>query len=105
AGVAVIAFDASILRPIWYSVAIGENSIVSLIRRDVQLIARYPEPAGPVDIRNHKLFTDYMRKSTSGTYRSVSPVDNEDRLVGYRILDRNASASCLVCNVSNLMRF
>ncbi|MGO7267366.1 sensor histidine kinase [Rhizobium ruizarguesonis] len=104
AGVAVIAFDASILRPIWDAVAIGENSIVSLIRRDGQLIARYPEPAGPVDMRNHKLFTDYMRKATSGTYRSVSPVDNEDRLVGYRILERTPFVAIASADIHVIMQ-
>ncbi|MGO7208963.1 sensor histidine kinase, partial [Rhizobium ruizarguesonis] len=102
--VAVIAFDASILRPIWDAVAIGENSIVSLIRRDGQLIARYPEPAGPVDMRNHKLFTDYMRKATSGTYRSVSPVDNEDRLVGYRILERTPFVAIASADIHVIMQ-
>ena len=61
AGVAVIAFDATILRPIWDSVAMGTNSTVSLVRRDGQLVARHPEPDGPVDMRDFVLFTEADR--------------------------------------------
>ncbi|MDM9625556.1 histidine kinase dimerization/phosphoacceptor domain -containing protein [Rhizobium sp. S152] len=88
AGVAVISFDANILRQVWDAVALGKNSTVSLIRRDGELVARHPEPGGPVDMANHVLFNDYMRKWTSGTYVSQSPVDSQVRLVAYRIVER-----------------
>ncbi len=87
-GIAVIAFDADILKPIWDAVGMGKNSTVSLIRRDGQLVVRQPAPPGPVDMSNYVLFTDYMRKATSGVYRSSSPIDNSDRLVAYRIIER-----------------
>jgi two-component system, sensor histidine kinase PdtaS len=88
AGAAVVAFDASILRTVWDAVALGPNSTISLIRRDGQLVARHPEPKGPADMRNYVLFTDYMRKATAGIYRSTSPLDGENRLVGYEVIER-----------------
>jgi two-component sensor histidine kinase len=104
AGVAAIAFNANMLKPIWDTVAMGENSTVSLIRRDGQLVARHPEPAGPLDMRDYVLFTDYMRKATSGTYRSYSPVDKEDRLVGYRIIERSPFVAIASADVDVLMK-
>ncbi|WP_244490409.1 sensor histidine kinase [Rhizobium sp. Root708] len=104
AGVAAIAFNADVLRPIWDAVDMGPNSTVSLIRRDGQLIARHPEPSGPVDMSGYILFTDYMRKATSGNYRSYSPVDNQDRLVGYRIIERTPFVAIASADVRVLMQ-
>jgi len=104
AGAAVIAFDASILKPVWDVVALGENSTVSLIRRDGQLIARHPEPDGPVNMKDYVLFTDYMRKATSGTYRASSPVDEQDRLVAYRIIERTPFVAIASADVRVIMQ-
>jgi two-component sensor histidine kinase len=104
AGIAVIAFDATILRPIRDAVDLGENSTVSLIRRDGQLVARSPEPSGPVNMRDYVLFTDYMRKATSGVYRSSSPVDQEDRVVAYRIIERTPFVAVASADIDVIMR-
>jgi len=104
AGIAAIAFNADVLRPIWDAVDIGPNSTVSLIRRDGKLIARHPEPPGPVDMGGYVLFTDYMRKATAGVYRSYSPVDAQDRLVGYRIIERTPFVAIASADIGVLMQ-
>lgn len=104
AGVAAIAFNADVLKPIWDSVDMGPNSTVSFLRRDGRLIARHPEPPGPIDMGGYILFTDYMKKATSGIYRSYSPVDNEDRLVGYRIIERTPFIAIASADVGILMQ-
>jgi two-component sensor histidine kinase len=104
AGIAVVAFDASILRPIRDTVDLGENSTISLLRRDGQLIARSPEPDGAVNMRDYVLFTDYMRKATSGVYRSSSPVDGEDRVVAYRIIERTPFVAVASADITVIMR-
>ncbi|MFS2151437.1 sensor histidine kinase [Rhizobium sp. Rhizsp42] len=104
AGVAAIAFNSDVLKPIWDAVDMGPNSTVSFLRRDGKLIARHPEPPGPVDMGGYVLFTDYMRKATSGIYRSYSPVDNQDRLVGYRIIERTPFVAIASADVEVLMQ-
>jgi two-component sensor histidine kinase len=86
--VAILAFDVGMLRSIWDAASLGPGSTVSFLRRDGKLIARYPEPKEVVDLGNYILFTDYMRKATSDSYVSVSPVDGVERLVAYRIVER-----------------
>ncbi|MDE1995305.1 MAG: sensor histidine kinase [Rhizobiaceae bacterium] len=104
AGAAVISFDANILRPVWDTVAMGNNSTVSLLRRDGQLVARHPEPDGPVNMRDYVLFTDYMRKATAGIYRSTSPVDGEDRLVAYWIIERTPFVAVASADIDVIMQ-
>ncbi|MBB3543824.1 histidine kinase dimerization/phosphoacceptor domain -containing protein [Rhizobium sp. BK399] len=104
AGAAVIAFDASILKPVWDAVALGKNSTVSLIRRDGQLVARHPEPDGPVNMKDYVLFTDYMKKSTTGVYRARSPVDDQDRLVAYRIIERTPFVAIASADMALIMQ-
>ncbi|QRM47310.1 histidine kinase dimerization/phosphoacceptor domain -containing protein [Rhizobium sp. BG4] len=103
AGVAVLAFDAGMLRAIWDAASLGKGSTVSFIRRDGKLIARHPEAKDPVDLGNYVLFTDYMRKATAGTYISASPVDGVTRLVGYRIVERTPFVAIASAEVSAIM--
>ena len=103
AGVAVLAFDAGMLRAIWDAASLGKGSTVSFIRRDGKLIARHPEAKDAVDLGNYVLFTDYMRKATAGTYISASPVDGVTRLVGYRIVERTPFVAIASAEVSAIM--
>jgi len=48
------------------------------------LVARYPPVDGPVDLTQHVLFKDHLPNSNAGTYISESPVDGEERFVGYQ---------------------
>ena len=87
AGAAMASFSTDILRPLWESLKLGENSTVSIVRDDGMLVARYPKPDGPVDLSQHVLFTEHLKRAPIGTYVSISPVDGSRRLVGYRVVE------------------
>lgn len=85
AGVAIISFDVALLRDIWTSLELDQNSTVSLIRSDGMLVARYPFAREVLDMSSHVLFTTYLKGADNGTYHSVrSPADGVERFVGYR---------------------
>lgn len=87
AGVATVAFQGSVLAAVWETVELGAGSTVGIIRNDGQLVARYPAPAGPLDMSKYTLFTDLLPKAPSGTYQAVSPADGVSRIVGYTVVD------------------
>lgn len=84
AGAAIISFDVVLMADIWASLAMDDQSTVSLIRDDGMLVARYPLAEGPLDMSKYVLFTDYLKQSPTGTYLAVSPADGVHRFVGYR---------------------
>jgi two-component sensor histidine kinase len=85
-GVAIVSFSGSILLPIWQSLDLGPGSTVGIIRTDGQLVARYPQPRGPLDLSKYVLFTDYLKKKPTGSYLAESPEDGERRIVAYRTI-------------------
>ncbi len=84
AGAAIISFDVAMLANVWASLDLGENSTISLVRSDGMLVARYPYANEPLDMSQYVLFTDYLKKSPTGTYLGASPMDGVERLVSYR---------------------
>jgi two-component system, sensor histidine kinase PdtaS len=84
AGIVALSIPSDILFNLWTSLGLGANSTVGIIRNDGMLVARYPPPTGPLNMKDYKLFTDLLPKSDSGTYDAVSPVDGVSRIVGYR---------------------
>ena len=84
AGAAIISYNVLQLASIWASLALDDDSTVSLIRDDGMLVARYPLADGPLDMSNYILFTSYLKESPTGTYPAVSPADSVRRFVGYR---------------------
>ncbi|WP_312366199.1 sensor histidine kinase [Ensifer sp.] len=87
AGVATVAFQGKVLAAVWETVDLGSGSTVGIIRRDGQLVARYPAPAGPLDMSKYTLFTDLLPNASSGTYQAVSPADGVSRIVGYTVVE------------------
>jgi two-component sensor histidine kinase len=61
--------------------------VISLVRDDGQLVARYPFAPGPQDARDGPLFTTYLKEAPSGTYETTSPLDGVARVVGYRTIE------------------
>lgn len=101
AGAAIISFDVLLLADIWASLALDDESTVSLIRDDGMLVARYPLAEGPLDMSQYVLFTEYLKDAPTGTYAAVSPLDGVTRLVGYRrVPDSNLIAVASVSNTS-----
>lgn len=84
AGVAVLSFDAVLLRGVWESLGFDGISTVSLVRNDGWLVAGYPFPKGPLDLSGYDLFTRHLPEADSGAYVSESPSDGLLRIVGYR---------------------
>ncbi|MBW0368001.1 sensor histidine kinase [Ensifer adhaerens] len=86
-GAAMVSFEAELLRDVWEAVSLGENSTVSMIRKDGELVARFPASDGPMNMSSYVLFTDYLPKASSGTYVANSPADGARRVVAYRLVE------------------
>lgn len=83
-GAALIRYPVSVLASVWASLDLGPGSTVGLLRDDGWMVARHPPPEKPVSLAKYVLFTDYLKKTDSGVYDAVSPVDDTVRIVAYR---------------------
>ncbi|MBS3847657.1 PAS domain-containing protein [Devosia sp. BSSL-BM10] len=84
AGAAILSFSSDLMQAVWDSLDIDDRSTVALFRDDGQLVSRYPLADGPLDLRAHVLFTEYLEEAPSGTYENISAIDGQHRVVGYR---------------------
>jgi len=85
AGALMVSFPESVLEDLWRNLDLEQDSTISLVREDGQLMARFPPSEGPVDLSALPLFTQYLPDSDTGTYNSgSSPVDGVARTVSYR---------------------
>lgn len=85
AGAIMVSFADELMADLFTSLDLDPGSTISLVRRDGQLMARYPSPDGPVDLSGHPLITDHLKEASSGTYLSDrSPVDGVARAVSFR---------------------
>jgi two-component system, sensor histidine kinase PdtaS len=84
AGAAVIRIPVEVMSSMWGSLDLGPGSTVGLLRDDGWQVARHPPVEKPVNLSDYILFTDYLKKSPNGVYEAVSPVDGQERIVGYR---------------------
>jgi two-component sensor histidine kinase len=82
-GVAVISFNVDLLGDLLDSLALDPGSSVSIVREDGMLVGRFPKAEGPIDLREHLLFTDHLPRAETGTYAAISPVDQKARIIGY----------------------
>jgi two-component sensor histidine kinase len=83
-GAAIMSYDQSVIGEVWQSLDFDPASTISLVRSDGQLMARFPQTDGEVDLRNHVLFTEYLPQADSGTYSARSPIDGSIRTASYR---------------------
>lgn len=83
-GVAIVVIPADVLSQFKDSLELGPLSTVGLFRDDGMLVTRYPVPDEALDLSKYVLFTDYLKKNSSGTYFAISPADGVERIVGYR---------------------
>lgn len=87
-GAIMVSFTGKLLRGFWSLLDLEPDSTVSLLRRDGELMARFPAPDGPQDLSALPVITDYLPKSESGTYFSeASPIDGVSRVVSYQLVD------------------
>lgn len=71
---------------------IGANSVVTLLGMDGFVRARRSNAASPGvkvgnDLGNTNLYTQHLKRSASGSYRNVSPVDNVTRQYSYKTVE------------------
>jgi two-component system, sensor histidine kinase PdtaS len=84
AGAAIVRIPVEVLTEVWRSLDLGPGSTLGLLRDDGWQVARHPPVDTPSNLANYVLFTDYLKKSPNGVYDAVSPIDGEQRIVGYR---------------------
>lgn len=84
AGAVIVRIPVEVMAGVWRSLALGPGSTVGLLRDDGWQVARHPPVDTPMNLGNHVLFTDYLRRTSSGVYHARSPVDETPRIVGYR---------------------
>jgi two-component system, sensor histidine kinase PdtaS len=84
AGAAVIRIPVEVMSSVWGSLELGPGSTVGLLREDGWQVARHPPVEKAVNLGDYILFTDYLKNSPHGVYAAVSPVDGQERIVGYR---------------------
>jgi two-component sensor histidine kinase len=84
AGEVIVRIPVEVMAEVWRSLDLGPGSTVGLLRDDGWQVARHPAVDTPANLASYVLFTDYLKKSSKGVYESVSPVDGERRIVGYR---------------------
>jgi two-component sensor histidine kinase len=86
AGAAIVSYSASILAELWLSLDLDRASVISLIRADGMLMARYPITDGEFDLSDGPLFTHYLPSEPAGTFMAESPIDSTARTVSYRAI-------------------
>jgi len=85
AGAIMVSFPDRLMQTFWASLDVDDGSTVSLVRRDGEMMARYPQLDSPMSLADHPLITRYLPQSEVGTYVSeASPVDGVARVVSYR---------------------
>jgi two-component sensor histidine kinase len=84
AGASALSFEVRQLINVANSLEFDDQSVVSLIRSDGQLIARHPPADGAADQSNSALFR--QKDTQAGTYQAKSVNDGISRIVGYRLV-------------------
>lgn len=90
-GVVTAAVEPSYFDQLWRRIDLGENGAVALFRRNGQLMVRSPmdeDLIGQV-IPNNPLFLKFLPRAPEGVFMAASPVDQVERIVGYRELPVN----------------
>lgn len=88
-GVLAAAIEPPYFNRLWQTVSVGDGGSISLFKRDGTLMMRSPFP-GDVLGKNYSESLGFMRRlgsSATGTYVATSPLDHQQRLVAYRVLE------------------
>ncbi len=86
AGAVSIAVPVSALEELWETMRLSPGSSLSLLRSDGMVVARYPALEGSTNASSSQVF-EAIKESPEGSYFAESPLDGENRLVGYWQLD------------------
>jgi PAS domain-containing protein len=85
AGVLTAPLDQSYFIKIYRSIDLGNNGSILLLHRDGLLLAREPSLDSAIgkSFAGGPLLTEYLPKSDTGSYETVSVVDGVPRVAGY----------------------
>jgi len=88
AGILTAPLDQTYFIKIYRSIDLGNNGSILLLHRDGQLLAREPalDSAIGKSFAGGPLLTEYLPKSETGSYETVSVVDGVPRVAGYMAL-------------------
>ncbi|MBR0751516.1 EAL domain-containing protein [Bradyrhizobium jicamae] len=89
AGVVSAAIDQTYFTKIYRSINLGKSGSVVLLHREGRILARQPEIREAIgkSFADAPLLTEYLPKSESGTFETVSVVDGVERIAGYQAVD------------------
>ena len=87
-GVITRGIEPIYLEKFFASVSLGENSTVAMFHRDGTLLARYPQKQDAIGraFSGSPLLEHLRQSNEPATIRTVSPIDNTDRLGTIRLL-------------------
>ena len=88
-GIAVAAVEPRYFERFYRDLNLGERDSIGLFRRDGIVMVRGPHRDGAIgtDWSENEVFRVHLPTAPSGTYRSISLLDREDRIFSYRSLE------------------
>lgn len=86
AGTLALSVTPKYLQRIYDQAGFNRNSSISLYRTDGTLLLRHPEADRQINhvFKSARLFTEFLPRSSFGTFTAVSPIDGLRRIISYR---------------------
>lgn len=81
-GAAVLALPGTLLQGVWAAQNLGKDSTININLENGDMVGRYPPLQKPVNSSNSPNWPT-IQASETGTYTTVSPVDQVQRVVGF----------------------
>lgn len=85
-GVLIASLEIGYFRHFYRSLDLGSSGSVAIIRSDGQTLMREPTSVASrfPDLSKDVLFTDLLPQAPAGSFRSMSPYDQQERFAAYR---------------------
>jgi signal transduction histidine kinase len=88
-GTVHVTLDTGHFSDFWKTVSLDSQHVISLVRHDGEVLARYPAQIGErLKLGPDAPFGQALARSPNGLYTATSEVDGIERINGYRTLDR-----------------
>ena len=89
AGIVSAPIDQSYFAKIYRSIDLGKNGSVLLLHREGRIMVRQPERREAIgkSFADAPVLTEYLPKSESGSFETVSVVDGGERIAGYQAVE------------------
>ncbi len=82
-GVVVGAIDGDYFENFYKSFQLGDNAVITLLRNDGIVLARWPSTDIGKDMSDTSLFRTRLKNSNTGYYKTKSPMDGFSKYFGY----------------------